>query len=144
MRVSFRRLDAPFPGPLACFLIIGFELGGPHGGEAGIRVAGLDGAVGGDVHAGVGVVGVFFRRVAEVFEVLVHPPLMAGQTGYDRGGRFASRFAVPACAFGIDGREHFLVGFAGPSKRIRKFDLVDFVVVIDEFSSLRDGIAVVC
>ena len=56
---------------------------------------------------------------------------------------FADRFAVPACAGGVDVLEMFLVGFAGPFEGGGQFVLVDFVVMVDEDGSEVDRMGVV-
>ena len=65
--------------------------------------------------------------------------------GAGKGGGvgFANGFAVPACAFGVEVFEHFLVGLAGPFEGGGEFCFFDFVVVVEEFVGLADDVAVV-
>ena len=56
---------------------------------------------------------------------------------------FADGFAVPACAFGVEVVEGLLVDFACPFESGGEFCFVDFVVVVDEFAGLGDGVDVV-
>ena len=65
---------------------------------------------------GVGCVG---RRGAEIVELGLSNFVLFGVPGHERAGRFTRGFAVPARAFGIDGGEHFLIGFRSPFECFR-------------------------
>ena len=103
---------------------------------------GFDGAVGGDVGGCVRVTGVGGGFV-EAVEVAVEVGVSFEDAGDAGGVGFADGFAVPASAFGIDGGKHLLVGFGGPFEGVGKFDLVDFVVVVNEFLGFFEGVGVV-
>lgn len=55
----------------------------------------------------------------------------------------ADGFAVPACAFGVDCIEEFLIRLGGPSEGVGEFVFVDFVVVVDVDSAIFEGVGVV-
>lgn len=75
--------------------------------------------------------------------------LIVDCAGFSEGTRegggmsFANGFTVPACAFGVEVFEHFLVGLAGPFESSGEFCFFDLVVVIEEFVGLADDVAVV-
>lgn len=54
--------------------------------------------------------------------------------------RFADGFAVPAGAFRVDGRVQSLVGLGGPFESGGELDFINFVVMVDEFLGLGEGV----
>ena len=49
----------------------------------------------------------------------------------------SNTFAVPASAFRVNFTINLLVFLAGPLERTGQLDLVDFVVMVNEFACLR-------
>lgn len=113
-----------------------------HFAEAGFSCVvrgGFDGVVGGYVW---GVVRIAVCGV-ETGELIVDGACFSKGAGKGGGVGFANGFAVPACTFGVEVFEHFLVGLAGPFKGGGEFCFFDFVVVVEEFVGLADDLAVV-
>ena len=106
----------------------------------GITAYDSDGVVCGDVWALVGVVG--RGSGVQAVEILLYGSVLDDMRE-GRSMRFADGFAVPACTFGVDFIEHFLVGFGCPFEGVGELGLVDFVVVVDEDAGLGDGVIVV-
>ena len=101
----------------------------------GVAGVGLDGVMCGDVRRGVRIAACW----VQVGELIVNHAVFAEDAAKIGSVGLANRFAVPACAFGVELFKHVLVGLAGPGEGGGEFCFVDFVIVAEELLRLTDG-----